>query len=167
MSVIILQKKGTEHSDWVKKDILQTYGSDKILVHGQLFNPCDYPGIVASIKDENVGLLIYRFFGEECEILSVHSYIENMGIGTALIESIKHEAVQRNWKRVWLTVTNDNVKAIRFYQKRGFDMVKLHNHSVAEVRKMKPELPLIGMDGIPIKHEIEFEFFPDLDSEHH
>ena len=54
--------------------------------------------------------------------------------------------------------TNDNLKAIGFYQKRGFDMTRLHYKSVEKSRKIKPEIPLIGDYGIPLRHELEFEY---------
>lgn len=59
--------------------------------------------------------------------------------------------------KIKLITTNDNMNAIRFYQKRGFDMVHLYYDSVAASRKLKPSIPMVGDFGIPIKHEIEFE----------
>ena len=56
-----------------------------------------------------------------------------------------------------LITTNDNLSALRFYQKRSFDMVRLYLNAVEEARKIKPEIPLTGNDGIPIRHEIELE----------
>lgn len=46
---------------------------------------------------------------------------------------------------------------MRFYQKRGFHRTRLYRNAVEQARKLKPEIPLIGMDGIPLKDEIEFE----------
>jgi RimJ/RimL family protein N-acetyltransferase len=60
-------------------------------------------------------------------------------------------------KRVWLITTNDNTHAIRYYQKRGFDLVAIHRNAIDASRKIKPQIPLTGFDGIPILHEIEFE----------
>ena len=67
------------------------------------------------------------------------------------------QARENGCGRVWLSTTNDNIKAIRFYQKRGFDMVKLRRNSMEETRRLKPEIPLIGLDGIPLRHELELE----------
>ncbi len=52
---------------------------------------------------------------------------------------------------------NDNINAIRFYQKRGFDMAHLFRNAMDISRKLKPEIPLIGDNSIPLRHEIEFE----------
>ncbi|HEX7715028.1 MAG TPA: GNAT family N-acetyltransferase, partial [Bacillota bacterium] len=60
-------------------------------------------------------------------------------------------------QRLWLITTNDNLAAIRFYQLRGFVLVALHRDAIAQSRKLKPEIPLRGIDGIPIRDEIELE----------
>ncbi|WP_084364910.1 GNAT family N-acetyltransferase [Clostridium tepidiprofundi] len=82
---------------------------------------------------------------------------ENKGIGTKLIEEVIEVAKIQKCKRVWLITTNANVRAIRFYQKRGFNMKALYINAVNESRKIKPEIPILGYDNIPILHEIEFE----------
>jgi hypothetical protein len=56
-----------------------------------------------------------------------------------------------------LITTNDNTKALRFWQKRGFRLAAVHRNAVEKSRKIKPEIPLTGNDGIPIKDEIELE----------
>ena len=47
---------------------------------------------------------------------------------------------------------------IPIYQKRGFEWGGFHKDAMLESRKLKPEIPEYGEDGIPIKHELEFEF---------
>ena len=55
------------------------------------------------------------------------------------------------------STTNDNLNALRFYQKRGFVLVAVHRNAMEQARKLKPEIPLIGNDGIPLRDEIELE----------
>ncbi len=43
------------------------------------------------------------------------------------------------------------------YQKMGFDMTRLYHNGVELARKEKPCIPEKGENGIPIRHEIEFE----------
>jgi RimJ/RimL family protein N-acetyltransferase len=78
-------------------------------------------------------------------------------VGGALLEAMAERARQEGARRLWLVTTNDNIRAIRFYQKRGWDICALHRDAVAQSRKLKPQIPLTGEDGIPIRHEIEFE----------
>ena len=72
-----------------------------------------------------------------------------------LIEQVKDIARSVGCKRLWLITTNDNMHAVRFYQRRGFMLVAVHRNALAVSRKLKPEIPLIGVDGIPLRDEIE------------
>ena len=38
---------------------------------------------------------------------------------------------------------------------RGFQITAIHPDAVTESRKIKPEIPLIGLEGIPLRDEIE------------
>lgn len=60
--------------------------------------------------------------------------------------------------RLWLITTNDNMEALRFYQKRGFILSALYPNALEESRKLKPEIPEVGLEGIPLRDEIELEF---------
>ncbi len=53
--------------------------------------------------------------------------------------------------------TNDNLEALGFYQKHGFELVKVNRGALNESRKIKPVIPLIGMHGIPLWDELELE----------
>ena len=49
------------------------------------------------------------------------------------------------------------MNALRFYQKRGFELFAIHRNALDISRKLKPEIPMIGNDGIPLRDEIELE----------
>jgi GNAT superfamily N-acetyltransferase len=74
-----------------------------------------------------------------------------------LINAVVEEARKRNCTRIFLITTNDNLNALGFYQKRGFELVAIHRGAVNESRKIKPGIPLMGNDGIPLRDEIELE----------
>ena len=79
------------------------------------------------------------------------------GIGSALLDKIEKMAEKKKCKRIWLITTNDNIDAIRFYQRRGFEIAFVHRYAIEESRKIKPQLPFVGKYGIPIRDEIEME----------
>ena len=83
--------------------------------------------------------------------------MEKAGIGTALIDAVKDVATMARCKRLWLITTNDNMAALHFFQKRGFMLVAVYPNALEQSRKLKPEIPLIGIDGIPLRDEIELE----------
>jgi ribosomal protein S18 acetylase RimI-like enzyme len=82
-------------------------------------------------------------------------------VGTALLEAVERIAAERGCRRLWLLTTNDNVDALRFYQRRGFRLARLNPGAVDEARaRLKPELPTVGDYGIPIRDELVLEKEP-------
>jgi DNA-3-methyladenine glycosylase I len=142
---------------WVRQWMIDHWGAELMVAHNEQFYPAEYPGFVADSDADVVGLVTYKLRGDECEILSLDSLVESRGIGSALVEAVRKVALENGARRLWLITTNDNIKALRFYQKRGFELVKIHPHAVDESRKIKPSIPLIGEFGIPLRDEIELE----------
>jgi len=137
--------------------IVASWGSPVIVSRGRVHRADCLPGFAAVTGDTLQGLITYRIENGECEIVSLDSILEGQGIGTALVEAVLKGARAAACRRVWLITTNDNTKAIRFWQKRGFDLAGIHLEAIREARKSKPEIPEYGCDGIPIRHEIEME----------
>jgi ribosomal protein S18 acetylase RimI-like enzyme len=138
--------------------IVERWGIDLAVGHGMAYQPSSLPGFIAIGNNEQVvGLLTYTLADNSCEIVTIDSTLPGQGIGTALIEVVKELALQQNCQRLWLITTNDNINALRFYQKRGFVLVAIHRNALAQSRKIKPQIPLIGDHGIPLRDEIELE----------
>lgn len=145
---------------WVAEFIASHWGADLMVVHGVSYQLSKLPGFCA-IQDNNpVGLVTYRVKGQDCEIVSLDSLREGQGIGSALLQEVERVASERGCSRLWLVTTNDNLNALRFYQRRGFVLAALQRDAVATARRIKPEIPLIGQHGIPIRDEIELERRP-------
>lgn len=143
--------------EWIAQFSAERWGSDLIIAHGEMFYISRLEGFIAEIEGEVVGLASYNILGVECELTSLDSLREGLGIGAALIDAVKAAAAQAGCKRLFLITTNDNTHALRFYQRRGFTLCALRPGAVAESRRFKPEIPLLGSDGIPIRDEIELE----------
>ena len=143
--------------EWVSEFILELWGSNKVVSRGVVYYPQDLPGFVAMYDGEKVGLVTYNITGTNCEIVTINSVRPFLGVGTALIEAVRDIALKSGCKRLWLITTNDNMNALRFYQKRGFVLVAIHRDALDISRKLKPEISLIGNDGIPLPDEIELE----------
>ncbi len=133
------------------------WGDEFIVVHGEVYHPEGLEGFIALDGSQWVGLVTYKILGGECEIVSLDSLREGEGIGTSLIEQVAQEARQAACARVFLITTNDNLEALGFYQKRGFELVGVDRGAVNRSRKIKPAIPLIGMHGIPLRDELELE----------
>jgi len=142
---------------WLRQWMTRQWGAELMLVHGEQIYLAEYPGFAAVTGDQVVGLVTYGLRGTECEILSLDSLVESQGVGSALMEAVRQMALQNGIRRLWLVTTNDNLNALRFYQKRGFELVKINRHAVDAARQLKPSIPLLGEFGIPIRDEIELE----------
>ncbi len=137
--------------------IVQQWFTPQMVVHGESIDIGLADGWYAFEENQIIGLITYRIVGHVMEILSLDSLHENRGIGTALLHRAIADAKSAGCSRIILTTTNDNLSALRFYQKRGFDMSAFRRNALDQVRMIKPEIPLTGMDGIPLRHEIDLE----------
>jgi len=132
----------------------QHWGGDEMIVHGESFRPERLSGFV---NEDWSGVITYYIKNNSCEIISLNSLKENRGIGTALIDEVANEARKQNCQRLFLVTTNDNLHALGFYQRYGFELVCIRRGAVDEARKVKPGIPMTGMNNIPLHDEIELE----------
>jgi ribosomal protein S18 acetylase RimI-like enzyme len=130
------------------------WGGAEIIVHGEVFRPEQLQGFVA---ESWAGIVTYIIVGDECEIISLDSLQAGRGIGTALINGVVDEARRNGCRRVCLSTTNDNLGALGFYQRRGFELVRIRRGAIDESRRLKPGIPLIGENRIRIRDEVELE----------
>ena len=137
--------------------ISERWFSTEIIIRGESVDMTKVDGIIAMEGEKIAGLLTYVVYGDTCEITSLDSIIEHQGVGSALIQRVIAQAKSMNCKRMILVTTNDNINALRFYQRRGFDMARLYHNALDVSRRMKPSIPFIGNNGILLMHEIEFE----------
>ncbi len=140
---------------WIEKIMVDHWGSAKVVTRGRIHDALNCNGFVAEVDDEKVGLITYAIYGKECEVVTMNALKKGMGIGTALLSKVKEEAMEKQCRGIWLITTNDNTDAMRFYQKKGFYFVAVHKDAIKASRRLKPEIPLIGEHGIPIRDEIE------------
>lgn len=137
---------------------LETHGSVRVARLDALVDARKYPSLVAEENGRLAGLLTYVVDGERCEILTLHTAPRGRGTGTALIAFVERVAAEAGCHTLWLITTNDNVGALRFYQRRGFRLVSLHAGAVDRSRAtLKPEIPEVGDHGIPLRDELELE----------
>jgi ribosomal protein S18 acetylase RimI-like enzyme len=140
---------------WVRRVVRERWGAAVVVSRGVVSRPEALTGFVAERDREAVGLATYRIDGDECEIVTIDALVEGEGIGTALLDAVAGAARAARCRRVWLITTNDNLRALRFYQRRGYVLVALHREAIAESRRLKPSIPETGEHGIPIRDELE------------
>jgi N-acetylglutamate synthase and related acetyltransferases len=136
---------------------IEHWGGEEMISRGNIYRPEQLEGFVVEDGNEWIGLLTFLIKDRECEVTSLDSLREGQGIGSTLIDQALEEARTRGCKRLFLITTNDNLNALGFYQKRGFEIVAIYRGAINESRKIKPSISMIGMNDIPLRDEIELE----------
>lgn len=132
------------------------WGSSEMVISSGVYDCSELDGFTVVNEEENIiGLITYIIKDNECEIISLDSIEEGKGIGTSLVKKVENVAIEKKCKLVKLITTNDNLVALKFYQKRGYLLSRIIRNAVEQARKVKPSIPLIGNHGIPIRDEIE------------
>ena len=144
-------------AECVRQHSRDTWHDEIVVAHGEVFRPHELPGFIALSGGDAVGLVTYRIDGDGCEIISIDSIRQGRGVGTRLIDDVKDVAMRAGCRRLCLLTTHDNLNEIGFYQKRGFSLVRVHVGAATDARRLKPSIPLIGFEGIPVTDDIELE----------
>jgi DNA-3-methyladenine glycosylase I len=143
---------------WATRVEAESWSEPVVARLGELVDPRELPGVVALLDGERAGLAAYAVRGDECEIVTMRSLREGVGVGRALLAAVRDAATAAGCARLWLITTNDNLRALELYQRFGLEIVAFHRHAVTEARRsLKPSIPELGANGIPLAHELELE----------
>jgi ribosomal protein S18 acetylase RimI-like enzyme len=142
---------------WVEELLEAAFAGALQARRGELIDVLELEGLVAERDGAPAGLLLYRRESPaSCELALLAALERHRGVGTALVEALVDSL--EDCERIWLVTTNDNVEALRFYQRRGFVLSALRPGAVDEARRhLKPGIPETGAFGIPLRDELELE----------
>lgn len=143
----------------VRAELQTHWHSHEIWSLGRRYHADALPGFVALADGSFAGLVTLHMDpgGWQCEVITLSSRGKAPGTGAALLAAAERHAREQGCRRIYLTTTNDNTNAMRFYQRHGWRLAKLHAGIVDRVRALVPDLPLAGFDGIQIRDEVELE----------
>ena len=135
---------------------LHEHNTLRVARGGELLDSSDHPAVLAWSGDQLVGAATYVISGADCELLTLHVNKHFKGTGSALLSTVQGIARRAGCTRLSVVTTNDNMDALRFYQRRGFRLARLRPGAVNESREtLKPEIPASGSYGIPLRDELE------------
>lgn len=143
---------------WVRDFLLAHNHSLRVVSRGVLHQASGLPGFIASLDGMPSALLTYNIAGGDLEVVTLHAAEKGHGLGSALLGAARTKARELGCRRLWLITTNDNEPAIEFYKHRGMALVAVRENALEQSRRLKPEIPLTGLEGRPIRDEIEFEY---------
>jgi ribosomal protein S18 acetylase RimI-like enzyme len=140
---------------WAIDLMRERWSGEVVVTRGKARDASLLEGFVAEIEGEAAGLAVYETRGAECELVTLDSLQEGAGVGSALITAVANAAWRQECRRLSVVTTNDNVRALGFYQRRGFVLTALRKGAIERSRRIKPEIPELGYDDIPIRDELE------------
>lgn len=142
---------------WLEELMLRDWGGLPLVIRAKKYYPSQLDGMIAENENGVLGFLFYEIIASNCEIIVFEVFDKFKGLGTLLLDELKVVAKHKQCSRIYLMTTNDNLDALRFYQKRGFCICDIHVDSVKISREIKPSIGLIGDYGIPVRDEIDLE----------
>jgi ribosomal protein S18 acetylase RimI-like enzyme len=153
---VIVRERRDEDREPVQALFERDFGRSRIVAFGEELSADDGSALVAEMKGELAGALIYRFLDAALHVIALATdpMWQRSGVGGRLAAEAEGLARRRQLSRVIVATTNDNLPALYFYQRRGYRIVEavpggmlshLHDRSVR------------GFGGIPIRDEIRLE----------
>jgi ribosomal protein S18 acetylase RimI-like enzyme len=123
---------------------------------GTLHDVLALPGVGAWDGQQLVGLATFDIQDDSAELAAIAVSADHRlrSIGTRLIDAVVAAARSAGAREAWLVTTNDNIDALRLYQRRGFQLSELHPGAVDAARALKPTIPRDGSYGIPLRDEL-------------
>ncbi len=140
---------------WVAEVWLAEWGGEVMVTRGRLHRLAEMQALIAWDEGGRAGLATYRLQDRDCELMSLNALTDGRGVGTALLAAVEEAARVAGCPRLWLITSNDNLDALRFYQRRGYRLVAVHPGAVDAAREVKPTIPLVGNYGIPLHDDLE------------
>jgi GNAT superfamily N-acetyltransferase len=137
---------------WIESMLQRWWGGRHVVVHGQEFDAALLPALIGG---DLQGLLTFAVMAPHAEIVTLNALTRWHGVGSALVETLAADLAKSDVREIRLTTTNDNLDALRFYQRRGFRIAAVRPGAVDEARQKKPSIAAVGNYGIARHDELE------------
>ena len=148
---------GSHERPWLAEHLALAWGGSAIISGGRLRVAARLDALVAVSGETLAGLATFDIVGPACELVTLEAFREGQGVGSALLAAVVARARRGGCERLWLVTTNDNLRALRFYQRRGMRLVAVLPGAVDAARALEPAIPRIGAHGIAMRDELELE----------
>ncbi len=151
--VYIIEMDQLEESQ-LKSFFNHYWHDDCMVVSSGVYHLSKLPGLLCVVEEEIYGALTYTVRNSVIEIISINNVKGIKGVGSKLLKALELKAQESSVKEIQVITTNDNLRALGFFQKYGYELEKIMKNVVNDARRIKPTIPLVGDQLIPIKHEI-------------
>lgn len=130
------------------------WGGPIVLLDGRAIDVAGLPGFVDGADTAITGLITLLDGEGVGEIVTLNAVDGRKGLGTRLVDQAVDRAGRLGQRNLTVRTTNDNLDALRFYQRRGFRLHRLAAGAIDEERRLNPEVPTNGHFGISVRDEI-------------
>jgi GNAT superfamily N-acetyltransferase len=152
---IAIRAVNADDRPWIDALTREAWGGPTVVSGDNEHIVADLPGLVALLEGKRAGLLTLHIEAERCEVVTLNSLLPGRGIGQTLMTAAADQARRAGCRVLWLLTTNDNTRALRFYQMFGMTISAWRCGEIQRQRRIKPAIPALGEHGIPIRDEIE------------
>lgn len=149
---MVVRGRSDDDVPWMRTLLRARWGGTVVVAHGEAIDAMNLPALVAG---ERQGLATYCICDDVAELVTLDAVALRQGIGTHLVNALVERLTRQGIRWLWVTTTNDNLSALAFYQHRGFRLQRLRPGAVEQSRLIKPGIPLLGENGIPIRDELD------------
>ena len=155
----IFEIRGQEEQNMLVSCVKEMGGNETITTGGKTFNLHNTKAYMSAERRSVAGILAFAhdFETDECQIIAFYSRFRNHGLGSELLDAMIQKAIQLECARLNVFLTNDQTRALRFFQRRGFQLSELRLDTIDEARERDPKIPLYGEDAIEVRHELGLE----------
>jgi hypothetical protein len=136
---------------WAIELVKQRCGGTEVMIDGEMINLLKTPALIA---EPGAGLLAYRYFDQNAELLSFITASGDDEVGTALLRALISILAGKGIGRLWVTTTNDNVETLRYYQRLGFSIAGVRSHAGRRERLGQGDLSSAD-NVIPLRYNVD------------
>jgi len=154
---LTVRRVEADEREWLADQLRVQWASTVIVYGDREHDAAQLPALVCCSAGKRLGLATYNLDGPQLEVVTLQRAVEGAGAGSKLLAALVAEARAAGCARLWLLTSNDNLDALRFYQRRGLRIVAIHAGAIDRARERKPSIPLVGSYGIAIHDELELE----------
>lgn len=144
-----------EERTWLRDTLRARWGDDFFVGRGSVRLLDELHALVALDGQQRVGVATYALDRECAELVTLDALREGAGVGRMLIEAVAESVRGQGAAELLVMTTNDNLRALRLYQRAGFRLQALRVGAIEQARRLKPSIPQVGYDGIPIRDELD------------
>lgn len=150
--------------EYIRKYWETTWGLPVVSTR-RTYAPEDVQGLVYRDEwGEAQGLITWHIDDDCVELVTVDAYQQGRHVGGRLLAAAEAELRKRGVRHVMIVTTNDNLRALGFYVRHGYRLTKVDLDGVDRVRKLKPNVPRTGHDGLPLRDMLELEKELDVET---